>query len=428
MRRRVGVLVLSALAACAEDAPPTAQAGADQTVDVLQTVRLNGATSSDPEGASLGFKWTMVERPSSSAAVLAKAAGPRPSFVADAAGAYVVELVVNDGAQDSLPDRATITAQVGRPLADAGGDVTVAPGTRVTLDGSKSRAADGSALAYRWRFVSQPAMAGLDGADTATASFVADPAGTYVVSLVVSSGGLDSEPDEVRVIADPGPAPEGLIWPVDCAPGIGQCDAWILHADPDGDGQSYECNRANTGHEGTDISPSFNYPDPVPVRAAAEGTVRWVFDGKFDQCPDPNEPDCQAPSQLDGPGVESGYMVCTEAGPYCGTGTGRCYWCFWGANVVVIEHSTTPGVFATRYDHLKRGSIMVAPGDRVTKGQLIAYVGSAGRSSNPHLHFEVWGSGYYEVAEPWVGPCGRADGPVLWAYDPPWSEPGRSWR
>ncbi len=32
----------------------------------------------------------------------------------------------------------------------------------------------------------------------------------------------------------------------------------------------------------------------VPVRAAADGVVHWVFDGKFDQCPAAH-PDCQAP-------------------------------------------------------------------------------------------------------------------------------------
>lgn len=45
--------------------------------------------------------------------------------------------------------------------------------------------------------------------------------------------------------------------------------------------------------------------------------------------------------------------------------------------------------------HLLRGSITVEPGDRVAKGQQFAAVGSTGRSSGAHLHFEIWEGGWY---------------------------------
>jgi len=41
------------------------------------------------------------------------------------------------------------------------------------------------------------------------------------------------------------------------------------------------------------------------------------------------------------------------------------------------------------YAHLKRGSIRVHPGQRVSRGQLIARSGSSGYSTGPHLHFTV---------------------------------------
>jgi hypothetical protein len=46
------------------------------------------------------------------------------------------------------------------------------------------------------------------------------------------------------------------------------------------------------------------------------------------------------------------------------------------------------GVWAM-YAHLQRGSLLVAAGDRVTKGQPLALLGNTGNSNAPHLHFQL---------------------------------------
>jgi murein DD-endopeptidase MepM/ murein hydrolase activator NlpD len=59
--------------------------------------------------------------------------------------------------------------------------------------------------------------------------------------------------------------------------------------------------------------------------------------------------------------------------------------------MIEVDH---PSGLATRYAQLQR--ILVKPGDRVLAGEKIATVGSSGRSTGPHLHFEVWRQGAVE--------------------------------
>lgn len=217
-----------------------------------------------------------------------------------------------------------------------------------------------------------------------------------------------------------------LEWPIDCIPGDERCWPNIGYPDTDDNGIAFNCSTPGyTGHQGTDISlRSWDKMDEgVAVFAAADGEVLWAFDGKYDHCPDLNNSDCQPPPNgWFEPGQSYGYRVCTPIGNFCNTGDCCCYWCFDGANVVVIKHSGIDGVFATRYDHLKTNSILVSPGDLVIAGQKIAEVGSAGSSTGPHLHFEVWGSGFYDLVDPWAGECGLNILNSLWKSEIPWND------
>ncbi|OJF13896.1 M23 family metallopeptidase [Couchioplanes caeruleus] len=103
-------------------------------------------------------------------------------------------------------------------------------------------------------------------------------------------------------------------------------------------------------HHGVDIIAGLN----TPVRSVSSGVVsRVMCDETF-----------------------SGVKDCDRAGY---PGKGGCGW------MVEIRHA---GNIMTRYCHLvKRPDLKV--GQRVAAGQVIAYCGSSGNSSGPHLHFEV---------------------------------------
>jgi hypothetical protein len=89
---------------------PAANAGVDQTVSAGDTVQLDGSGSCNPEGQQISYFWTFTSVPLGSLAVLGGENTVVPTFVADAEGSYVVELVVFDGIDLSQPDAVTILA------------------------------------------------------------------------------------------------------------------------------------------------------------------------------------------------------------------------------------------------------------------------------------------------------------------------------
>ena len=103
---------------------PVANAGPDQPgVVPLSLVTLNGSGSSDANGDPLTYSWTFVSKPAGSTATLADSSTVSPTFTADLAGSYTVELVVNDGTVSSPgpPKWSSLQTNVA-PVANAGPD------------------------------------------------------------------------------------------------------------------------------------------------------------------------------------------------------------------------------------------------------------------------------------------------------------------
>ena len=142
-----------------------------------------------------------------------------------------------------------------------------------------------------------------------------------------------------------------------------------LDRDPGPEAADYACGALTyDGHKGTDI----RVPDlpamaaGVAVVAAAPGRVRAVRDGMADI--DVRE---AGPSSVEG----------REAG-----------------NGVLIDHG---GGWESQYSHLRRGSVTVAPGDRVASGDRLGLIGMSGNAAFPHVHFEVRFEG--RPVDPFVG-------------------------
>ena len=65
-------------------------------------------------------------------------------------------------------------------------------------------------------------------------------------------------------------------------------------------------------------------------------------------------------------------------------------------NVVYLKHGSE---YLTVYAHLSKFAKGLKSGDKVSKGQLIGYVGSTGQSTGPHLHYELRINGIHQDAE-----------------------------
>ncbi|MFV1527717.1 MULTISPECIES: M23 family metallopeptidase [unclassified Phaeobacter] len=178
-----------------------------------------------------------------------------------------------------------------------------------------------------------------------------------------------------------------LDWPVDCTLGDScQIQQYVDRAIGPAT-QDFTCNTLTyDGHNGTDIALPYlsDMEAGVTVFAAADGTVVGSRDGMEDRYS----------SGPDDPAIE---------GRKCGNG-------------VLLRHG---GGWETQYCHMKRGSIQVSSGDRVTAGTPLGEIGLSGSTQFPHLHLSVRKDGV--TIDPF-GPrmdqgCGADIGAPLWAEE-----------
>lgn len=170
--------------------PPQANAGANKTSKVGQSVSFNGSGSSDSDGSIISYAWDFGDGDSSIGSVV--------SHTYSAAGAYTASLTVtdNDGATDTdtvlvtISESSTTPPSTNKtPKAVAGSDIKVKVGEQVHFDGSGSSDPDGTITSYAWDFGDSR-----DSNEKEPLHSYATP-GVYKVTLVVTdnNGGTDSD-------------------------------------------------------------------------------------------------------------------------------------------------------------------------------------------------------------------------------------------
>ena len=112
---------------------------------------------------------------------------------------------------------------------------------------------------------------------------------------------------------------------------------------------------------------------------------RGLVSSKFGQRIDPFTGKREMHKGIDIAGKEGAQILAVADGIVIWSGERKGY-----GNLVEIDHGTG---YVTRYGHSKQQ--LVESGDTVRKGQVIALIGSTGRSTGPHVHVEVMKDGLY---------------------------------
>lgn len=90
---------------------PVARSSGDQTVYIGATVQLDGSTSSDTDGDTLTYLWSIVSAPDGSFASISDTTLVNPIIVPNITGTYTFQLIVNDGTINSAADTVIIEVE-----------------------------------------------------------------------------------------------------------------------------------------------------------------------------------------------------------------------------------------------------------------------------------------------------------------------------
>lgn len=189
--------------------PPVARAGSNATITLpVNSVQLDGSTSSDPDGTIASYSWKKLGGPASGTITNSTADKTTVTeYTLD--GIYVYELTVTDNQGLSTSSNVTITVKAAAnktPVSNAGADITITlPANTVQLDGSASNDPDGTITYYNWTKISGPAVGTIGSPSTNKTTVTGlTLAGDYLFQLEVKDNAGARETDYVKITVLPG--------------------------------------------------------------------------------------------------------------------------------------------------------------------------------------------------------------------------------
>jgi len=190
---------------------PVADAGNDTTITLpVNSVKLNGTKSYDPDGSIVSYNWFMSSGASGVTIVNANTATPTVVGM-PSAGRYTFVLTVMDNGGMTANASVTVTLNAGSGtgspgsgstylLADAGSDTSLAmPADSLVLDGSHSSAVGATITGYSWAQLSGPGTALLNNPGSAVCPVGGLQTGQYTFRLTVTDDKGNTAMDTVTV-------------------------------------------------------------------------------------------------------------------------------------------------------------------------------------------------------------------------------------
>lgn len=195
------------------DEPPTAAAGTDRSIDLGETVSLDGSASSDPDGDELAYRWTVVTAPAGATAAPTEPTAVSTSLTPDAAGVWEVELTVEAGGlTDTDSVRVVVEPPQNTPPTAVDDEVATDEDVAITID-VLANDTDGDGDAVRIASVGAAAR-GTTEVVAGAVRYVPDPdtAGPDAFDYVVTDGAatasatvtIDVRPVNDAPVADAG--------------------------------------------------------------------------------------------------------------------------------------------------------------------------------------------------------------------------------
>ena len=203
--------------------PLSASAGTDQAITLPTASTTLYGGGSETNGTITGYKWVQLSGPSTSTITTSTQASTTVTGLVE--GVYNFQLTVTDkaGATATATVQVTVNAAVAPPppankppVANAGGDQTVAEGINLKLDGSASYDPDGTIVQYSWLQLSGKGGVTISNANSATPTLYGLTTGTFVFQLTVTDnqGAKATDKATIQVTAAVAPPPAAPQLPI----------------------------------------------------------------------------------------------------------------------------------------------------------------------------------------------------------------------